>query len=491
MSKILESKQYETIKLVFLKAMWKLYPDYDVEIQNSLNNGSYGEVYFDGKLISLTKKEYEKIKNEMKKIINDDIPIEMITDNIEVLKEKGKNILREDIKELLKNCGWAKIKEYKVGDYTDYFYLMPEKRTGKVKDFDLYKYNNGFILKTPMEIYNWEIAPMKDTPKIAKAFQEGNAWEKIMGINFAGSINKKVFNKEIAELIMLNETLHSKKINKISNEIIENKDIKIVTIAGPSSSGKTTLSKKLRLHLQTCGIQTLAISLDDYYVGRANVPLDENGNKDFETIYALDIELLNKNLKDLIDGKETELPLYDFFTGERKTKGHKVQLEEGGIIIIEGIHGLNDELTKYIPRENKYKIYISCLTQTNMDRHNRVHTTDVRKIRRIVRDSLSRDTNGEETLKMWNSIRKGEEKWIFPFQEDADAIFNSSLSYELGILKPYAIRELIKVDIDSPQYEEAKKLVELLSCFVDIESSLVPSDSILKEFIGGSVFYNY
>lgn len=491
MERIIESKQYETIKMVFLKAMWKLYPTYNVEIQNSLNNGSYGEIFNENELVELSLEEYQKIKLEMKNIIKENSPIVQVTDDIELMKENWRMITREDIRELLKNCGWAKIKAFQCGGYVDYFYLTPEKSTGCVKDFDLYKYNKGFILKSPMEVYDWNVAPMKDTPKIAEAFQEGNAWEKIMGINFAGSINKKVFRREIAELIMLNETLHTKKINKISNDIIKNKKIKVVTIAGPSSSGKTTLSKKLRLHLQTSGIKTLAISLDDYYVGRANVPLDENGQKDFETIHALDIKLLNENLRDLIAGKEVELPLYDFFTGERKPVGHMEKLEEDGIIILEGIHGLNDELTKYIPRENKYKIYISCLTQTNMDRHNRVHTTDVRKIRRIVRDSLSRATSGEETLEMWNSVRKGEEKWIFPYQEEADAIFNSSLCYELGVLKPYAIRELIKIDIESPQYEEAKKLVELLSCFVDIETELVPSDSLLKEFIGGSVFYNY
>ncbi|MGB0405157.1 MAG: nucleoside kinase, partial [Fusobacterium sp.] len=306
-----------------------------------------------------------------------------------------------------------------------------------------------------------------------------------------GSINKKIFDNEILELILLNETLHNKKIASIADQIIEKKDVKLITIAGPSSSGKTTFSKKLLLNLKTCGVDTLAISLDDYYIGRANVPLDENGEKDFETIEALDIKLLNENLKDLIDGKETKLPLYNFNTGERKEKTRTVKLPEGGIIIIEGIHGLNDELTKYIPRENKFKIYISCLTQINMDMHNRVHTTDVRKIRRIVRDSISRKTQGEDTLAMWHSIRKGEEKWIFPFQEDADEIFNSSLSYELCVLKPFALKELIKIGVDSPEYDEAKKLADLLSCFVTVDQSLIPTNSILKEFIGGSIFYKY
>ena len=311
-----------------------------------------------------------------------------------------------------------------------------------------------------------------------------------MKINYVGSINEKVFENKMAEQIMLNETFHDRKIAEIATEILSNKKIRIVTIAGPSSSGKTTLSKKIALQLKTGGADTLAISLDNYYIGRANVPLDENGEKDFETIEALDLALLNKNLEELIAGKETELPIYNFFTGEREAETQRVSLSKEGIIIIEGIHGLNDRLTQNIPRENKYKIYISCLTQTNMDMHNRIHTTDVRKIRRIARDSLSRETSGEETLEMWNSIRRGEEKWIFPYQEE-DAIFNSSFTYELGVLKPYALKELIKVKITSPQYDEAKKLASLLSCFVDVDPSDIPVDSIMREFIGGSVFYNY
>jgi len=491
MKHVIEGRQYETTKLVFLKAVNDLYPEYEVELQNSLNNGSYGEIYKNEKLIVLESEDYDKIHKKMDEIVSRDIPINLITENSEDLKLKAKAIERKDIKSLLENCGWSKIKEVEIEGYRDYFYICPGKSTGIVKDFKIYKYHNGFILKTPMEVFNWKVAPLKDTPKISKAFKEGHLWERIMGINYAGSINKKIFDNEILELILLNETLHNKKIGKISDEIIKKKGVRIVTIAGPSSSGKTTFSKKLLLNLKTSGIDTLAISLDDYYIGRENVPLDENGQKDFETIEALDIKLLNENLKDLIEGLDVELPLYDFYTGERKKKTRKVKIPKDAIIIIEGIHGLNDELTKYIPREQKFKIYISCLTQTNMDMHNRVHTTDVRKIRRIVRDSISRKTPGEETLAMWHSIRKGEEKWIFPFQEDADEIFNSSLSYELCILKPYALKELMKISVDSPEYDEAKKLADLLSCFITVDQSIVPTNSILKEFIGGSVFYKY
>lgn len=493
LKKYLESRQYETVKFVFLKAVNDIFKGHIAEVQNSLNNGSYAEIYDIEKreLKILSEKEMEDLKKRMDEIIEEDIPIRLITDDVDELKKKAVNMERKDIKQILENCGWAKIKEYALGDYTDYFYLAPEESTGKILAYDIYKYNRGIIFKSPLEVFDWKIAPYKNTPKIAKAFYERDKWEKIMKINYVGSINEKVFENKIIEQIMLNETFHDRKIAEMATEILSNKKIRIVTIAGPSSSGKTTLSKKMELQLKTGGVETLAISLDNYYIGRANVPLDENGEKDFETIEALDLELLNKNLEELIAGEETELPLYDFFTGERKQEIQKARLSKDGIIIIEGIHGLNDRLTSHIPRENKYKIYISCLTQTNMDMHNRIHTTDVRQIRRIVRDSLSRETSGEETLAMWNSIRRGEEKWIFPFQEEADAIFNSSFTYELGVLKPYALKELIKVKITSDQYDEAKKLANLLSCFVDVDPSFIPVDSILKEFIGGSVFYNY
>lgn len=491
MKEVIEGRQYETTKLVFLKATKDLYPNYEVELQNSLNKGSYGEIYNKKKLVILKEEDYRKIHKRMEEIIKEDIPIELVTSDSDDLKLRAKGKIRKDIKLLLENCGWSKIKEYKVGNYKDYFYICPGESTGVVKDFQIYAYYNGFILKSSMEVFDWKVAPMQDTPKIFKAFKEGNDWAKIMKISYAGSINEKIFNNEILELILLNEALHNKKIAEISNEILNKHSTRIVTIAGPSSSGKTTFAKKLLLNLKTSGAEVFIISLDDYYIGRDKIPLDKNGEKDFETIEALDLELLNKNLEELIKGKEAELPIYDFNIGERIKKTKKLKISKKGIIIIEGIHGLNGRLTSHIPRKEQFKIYISCLTQINMDMHNRVHTTDVRKIRRIVRDSLSRKTSGEKTLSMWNSVRKGEEKWIFPFQEDADAIFNSSLSYELCVLKPYALKELIKVKVDSPQYDEAKKLAELLGCFITVDQALIPMDSLLKEFIGGSVFYKY
>ena len=381
--------------------------------------------------------------------------------------------------------------EYAIDGYHDYVYERPYKFTGDVDLFELTKYNNGFILKYPLT--EEKVLPPKiDTPKLAKVFDEAGRWNQILGVDTLGSLNEKVLHKEIGELIRVNEALHHKEIAKIAEQISKNDKIKLVTIAGPSSSGKTTFSKRLYIHLRANGINPIVISLDNYYIGRANVPLDENGQKDFETIEALDLKLLNQNLKELIDGKEVEIPEYNFITGEREKVGNMMKVpEKNGIIIIEGIHGLNERLTSEIPRENKFKIYISCLTQLNIDKHNRISTSDVREIRRLVRDSLSREEKGEGTLAMWASVRRGEEKHIFPYQEEADALFNSNLVYELGILKSYALRELIKISPNSPYYDEAKRIIRFLYCFVDIKADLVPDDSILKEFIGGSIFYKY
>lgn len=483
-----DAKKYSTtLKLVFLKAVNDILPEGDVIIDNSLNNGIYGEI----KNILLTEEGIEKISLKMKEIIGKNYPIELISGNNEELKAKSAKIEREDVRKLLDNSGWTSIMEYSIDGYHDYIYEKPYKFTGDIDIFELTKYNDGFILKYPLTS-DKKLPPKIDTPKIAKVFIEAAEWNKILGVDTLGSLNEKVLNKEIGELIRVNEALHHKEIAKIAQTISDNKKIKLVTIAGPSSSGKTTFSKRLYIHLRANGMNPIVISLDNYYIGRANVPLDENGKKDFETIEALDLKLLNENLRDLVAGKEVEIPEYNFLTGEREEVGTKMKVpEKNGLIIIEGIHGLNERLTQEIPRENKFKIYISCLTQLNIDKHNRISTSDVREIRRLVRDSLSREEKGEGTLAMWASVRRGEEKHIFPYQEEADALFNSNLVYELGVLKSYALRELIKVNPSSPYYEEAKRIMRFLYCFVDIKVDLIPDDSILKEFIGGSIFYKY
>lgn len=483
-----DARRYRaTVKLIMLKAMYSLFKECEVVIDNSLNNGLYGEIH--NLNHKLTDENIEAINNEMKRIIEGNYPIKLICNNYEQLKAESSNIVREDIKKLLDNSVWTGMMQYEIDGYIDYLYVKPYDYTGDVKVYELTRYNDGFVLKYPLD--EREELPAKiDTPKLAEVFNYASRWNRILGVETIGDLNEKVVRKEIAELIRVNEALHHKEIARIAEKISSNDKIKLVTIAGPSSSGKTTFSNRLYIHLRANGVKPILISLDNYYIGRANVPLDEYGNKDFETIEALDLKLLNENLTDLIAGKEVEIPVYNFITGEREEKGKMMKVPENGIIIIEGIHGLNERLTKDIARENKFKIYISCLTQLNIDRHNRISTSDVREIRRLVRDSLSRDEEGEGTLAMWASVRRGEEKHIFPFQEDADELFNSNLVYELGVLKSYALRELIKIRPSSPYYEEANRIIKFLYCFVDIDPNLVPGDSLLKEFIGNSVFYN-
>ena len=476
-----------TLKLVFLKAVNDIYPEARVEIDHSLNNGTYGTIDL-GR--SLKEKDLEKINNRMKEIIEKDYEINLICEDNDTLKLKSQKIEREDIRKFLDNSGWTGMMEYEVGGYHDFMYEKPYSSTGVIKLYELTKYNEGFIIKYPLKNEN-KLPPTIDNPKMAKIFQETGRWNSILDVSTIGTLNEKVLNREIGELVRVNEALHHKNLARIADQIVEDERIKLVTIAGPSSSGKTTFSKRLYIHLRASGKNPIVISLDNYYIGRKNVPLDEYGNKDYETIEALDLKLLNENLTELIAGKEVEIPEYNFVSGEREKKGKMMKVPENGLIIIEGIHGLNERLTSSIPKENKFKVYVSCLTQLNIDNHNRVATSDVREIRRIVRDSLARETGAEETLAMWDSVRRGEEKYIFPYQEDTDVLFNSNLVYELGVLKRYAIRELIRIKPDSEYYEEAKRLIKLLYCFVDIDIKYIPDDSILKEFIGDSIFYKY
>ncbi|SJZ34722.1 uridine kinase [Cetobacterium ceti] len=483
-----ERKYYETLKFILFKSVNELYPKLEIRIENSLNNGVYCRVLTED---NITEDKINKIKKKMDELIKKDLEIKLICDNIEKIKKKINMISREDVKRLVENIGLISIKEYEMEGYRDYFYEELYSRTGYIYLYDLYLYGEGFILKFPKNNNPKKLPEYVDYKKLGEVFKESALWHSILDVSCVGCLNEKNLEEKMPELIRINEILHNSKLNKIAKEIIKNKKIKIVTIAGPSSSGKTTFTKKLRLHLMSEQLNPLVISLDDYYVGRDNLPLDENGEKDYESIDALDIKLLNENLEKLLRGETVEIPKYDFKSGKRCKEGKIVKLMDRGIILIEGIHGLNDKLLKNIQKENKYKIYISCLTQLNIDSRNRIYTSDVRKIRRIVRDMLGRGTSGEETLEMWEKVRAGEEKNIFPYQENADAIYDSSLVYELGVLKILGEKELIKVKPQSKFYEEAKRLLKFLDYFLPVESSEVPDDSILKEFIGGSFFYKY
>lgn len=479
---------YTTLKMVMLKAASDILPGVDVEIRHTVENSLYCELKREE---YITEEEIQKLKKRMQEIIDKDAPITLITTNVEDLRSRISKIKREDIVRFLNSTGWIPIREYEMDGYIDYFYEKLYPSAGHIFLFDVKKYAYGCVVQYPKRRDQKELKELKVMPKLSATQRECKLWEQRMDVSYLGSLNEKILSGEIVELIRINETVHEVKLAKIADQIKNNSKIKLVTIAGPSSSGKTTFSKRLELYLKANGIFPIVISLDSYYRGRNNIPIDAHGEKDFESIEALDLKLLHENLKDLVKGETVEIPEYDFIVGERKKEGKVLKMPPNGLIVVEGIHGLNEELTSVIPRENKFKIYVSCLTQINIDLHNRITTNGVRKIRRIVRDSLSRGTSAEGTLSMWDSVRRGEEKNIFKYQEEADVMFDSNLVYELAVLKPFAMKELIKIKMDSPYYNEAKRLLKFLYCLVDVDDKYVPDISILKEFIGGSYFYKY
>lgn len=482
------SAYLRTLQFILIKACYDIFKDATLTIEHSLSNGIFGEIHKDEKL---TQDDIYKIKDRMKQIVEQDIVIE----KVRVSREEAENIFKKfnmhDKLRLLKHLPYKELSLYKLDNVYDYFYGPMAYSTGVGKVFDLLYYEPGFILQYPSSSNPTVIKPYVEQKKLAKIFYEAEQWGKILNVGDVGALNDKVENGEIGTMVRVAEALHEKKIAYIADTISQNKKIKIVLIAGPSSSGKTTFSKRLSIQLRVNGLIPIPISLDDYFVDRENTPKDENGNYDFESIYALNLQLFNQNLQDLLAGKKVFLPRFDFKKGKSKFSETPTILPKNGILIIEGIHGLNEILTASIPSENKFKIYISALAQLNLDNHNRIATTDIRKIRRIVRDYLSRGYNAEDTLKMWPSIKRGEQRNIFVFQEEADVMFNSTLVYELCVLKKYALEELNRIKPSSPVYYEALRLKSFLKFFKNLDKSIVPENSILREFIGGSCFYKY
>ena len=477
-----------TLQFIFVKAAFDLFPQSKITIEHSISKCIFGEIH---KKTILSKEEVEKIKERMIEIINSDLPIEKNSftkkEAIELFDKEG----MDDKVSLLKSMELDSIDLYKIEDRYDYFYGLMANSTGIIKTFDLKYYEPGFILRYPERKDLDNLPEFKEQKKLFNIFYETEKWLEILEVGDVGSLNKKIEDGKIRELVMVSEALHEKKIAYIADNITNKHGVKMVLIAGPSSSGKTTFSKRLSIQLRVNGFVPVPISLDDYFVNREDNPKDENGEYDFESILSLDLKTLNEHFIKLLNGEEVEIPSYNFKTGRREWHGNKLRLPKNGILIVEGIHALNPKLTEKVKEENKYKIYISALTQLNLDNHNRIHTTDVRKIRRIVRDYLSRGYGGEDTLKMWPSIKRGEKKNIFVYQEDCEDMFNSTLVYELSVLKPFALKELNKIKKDSPVYAEAYRLKSFLSFFKEIPMEYVPENSIFREFIGGSCFYDY
>ncbi|WP_455539577.1 nucleoside kinase [Terrisporobacter sp.] len=471
-----------TLTLVFIMACEELYKDCRVSIEHSLSNGLYCEVHTDERL---SEKDANKIKLKMKEIIDANYNIEktIVTKKEAIQFFNRKNM--KDKAELLKYKEHDDVKIYKCNNYVDHFYGHMLPSTGDLKIFDILKYNEGFILLGPREDDKTKSREFIPQPKLSKIYLEMEKWSRLMGVETVLSLNKIVENNEYGELIRVVEALQEKKLGEIA-DTIKKENKRVILISAPSSSGKTSFANRLSIHLKVNNLQPVSISLDDYFVDREDTPLDEFGNYDFESIYAIDLKRFNKDLSDLLDGKEVMIPKFNFKRGKSE-EGKILKLEKNQPIILEGIHGLNPLLTSSITDKDKFKIYLSVLTQLNLDDHNRIPTTDLRLIRRIVRDNQFRGHDATRTILTWDSVRRGEKQNIFPYQEEADVIFNSSCVYELAILKAYVKPLLENISRDSKAYSEANRLLKFLQYFVELKDiSDLPPTSILREFIGGS-----
>lgn len=380
----------------------------------------------------------------------------------------------------------SKVNIYSIGNYQDYYYGYMMPRTGLLRYFDLIPYDDGFVLLFP-DGNTKEVADFTPSHKLYQVLRESNGWSDMLHVGNIGELNDAIASGKALDLILVQEALQEKKLGEIAADIIE-RGSKFVMIAGPSSSGKTSFSHRLSVQLMSQGKVPHPIGLDNYYKNREETPRDENGDYDFECLEALDVELFNQNLTDLLAGKEVDMPAFNFKTGQREYRGDKLKLGKEDILVIEGIHGLNEKMSYTIDSKYKYKIYISALTQLNVDEHNCLHTTDGRLMRRIVRDNRTRHTTAKETLAMWKSVRRGEEKYIFPYQDSADAMFNSAFLYEMAVIKPYIEPLLYQIKPEDPQYDEAKRLLKLLGYILPIPSEDINHNSLFREFIGGSCF---
>lgn len=382
----------------------------------------------------------------------------------------------------------SKVNVYSLDGYYDYFYGYMVPGSGYLKAFDLIPYDEGFVLQLPAIDAPGVVPPFAPEQKLFSIQKESEKWGEMLKITTVGDLNERIVSGKVHDLILIQEALQEKKIAEIATQIANNPEKKLIMIAGPSSSGKTTFSHRLSIQLAANGMHPHPIPMDNYFVNRENTPRDAEGNYDFECMEALDIDLFNQNMTDLLAGKEVDLPTFNFKEGKREYKGNRLRLGENDVLVIEGIHGLNDRMSHSLPNKNKFKIYISALTQLNIDEHNYIPTTDGRLLRRIIRDARTRGTSARDTIAMWPSVRRGEESYIFPNQEEADVMFNSALIYELAVLKIYAEPLLFGIPKTAPEYGEAKRLLKFLDYFVSIPSESIPINSILREFIGGSCF---
>jgi uridine kinase len=477
------------LSLMFMlyKTVKELYPNKELFIQHSMSDGYYCEITDSQNDIENVVHE---IKSRMKQMVEENIPFGRKILPVEEASDLFEKLGMYEKAELIRNSNRLYANIDLLGETVNSFFFELVPSTSYLKVFDLYVFDSGFILQMPSKENPLETPKTytKDN-KIFSIFKEHKNWVRILGTPYVGILNKVVDYKKQNELIQVSEALHEKKYAEIADDINKRKDdVKLILLAGPSSSGKTTSCRRIATQLSVLGFRPLQISLDDYFVDREHTPKDENGDYDFECLEALDLKYFNEQMQQLLNGQEVELPRFDFITGKRVMSGNMLKMTEKSILIIEGIHALNPELTKSIPSKNKYHVFVSAMTQLALDKHNLISTSDNRLLRRIVRDNNYRGYSAEDTITRWNSVRNGEEKHIFPYQENADSIFNSSLLYEMGVLKPLAEKLLSQVPQNSTAYSEARRLQNFLANFKTINADFIPPTSIMREFLGGSSF---
>ncbi len=456
----------------------------EIEVKYSIDKGIYIKTYK-----KITKEDLDKVSREMKEIVKRNLPIQKnLVNRLEAI-EYYKSTKSYDKVNVLKYSVNTNVNLYRLMDIYNYFFSYLPVSTGALKEFKLtYIDQNSFVLRYPNIYYLNKIPVYKHHDKLFNEFKKYDEWSEKLGIENVSSLNNKVTKGNVDDIVLLSENIQNNSLFKISETIYNNKKLKLILLAGPSSSGKTTTSKKLELFLKGFGLNPIAISIDNYFVDRDKTPRLPDGSYDFESLNSINVELFNKNLKDLLNGKEVTLPVYNFITGKSELSDESIKLGEKEILIVEGLHALNEELTYSIDRKNKYKIYLCPLTVLSLDNHNRIRTTDNRLLRRIVRDNRTRGYSASDTLSTWSKVREGEEKYVFPFQDEADVIFNTSLIYELGVLKTYAEPLLYSVEENDPMYKEAVRLLNLLKNILPISNDYIPVDSIVREFIGGGYF---
>lgn len=475
-----------TLFFVLCKAVQDIYPATDVVIDIPVSNGFYVDIRLGRPVVD---EDVNIIRRRMQEIIDARMPIRRFTvpteEAVALFQEKGDV---EKVK-LLKTSGSIYTTYYKIGDYVDYYYGTLLTNTSQLYLFGLEKYYDGMLLRIPSLKNPDVLGEMTRQDKMFEIFKEHHRWQSILGIRTVGDFNQAIDANHSTDIINISEALQEKKIAKIAEEIASRKGVKLVLLAGPSSSGKTTSCKRLSIQLAVNGLKPLQISLDDYFVDREKTPKDASGEYDYESIYALDLDLINEQFNALFRGEEVELPKYDFQSGKSKKSGNKLKMNDNNVLVVEGIHALNPELTAHIPQEQIFRVYASALTTILLDNHNYIPTTDNRLLRRIIRDYKYRDVSAQETIHRWPSVRAGENKWIFPFQENADAMLNTAMLYELAVIKTQAEPLLQQVPENCEEYAEAYRLLKFLKYFKGIPYNNLPPTSLLREFLGGSSFH--